>query len=308
MKKTSLTLWMVALLGLAVAGCSSPAKTTNAGPGQSQSTVATQNVTNTPEQEQPPVTVQGPPATKQAQQQPAQSRTASPGQGQSSSQEQSAATPAPATVTTKQVQQHSETIQVDLSIPVIDGLQDSKLQQQLNNRFEQDALNFANDTATQAGEDVKEAAKSGYPFQQYNATTAYKTAYNQNGLLSITVDYYQFTGGAQGTTDRIPYNYDLATGQELSLQDIFKAGVNYEETINREIAAQIRANPEGRYFTQPDMEFKTIDDNQPFCLTDGGLVVYFGQAEIAPYSAGIPEFKIPFSLFKDGVRPRFTRQ
>jgi hypothetical protein len=212
------------------------------------------------------------------------------------------------TITTKQVQQNSETIQVDLSIPVIDGLQDSKLQQQLNNRFEQDALNFANDTATQAGEDVKEAAKSGYPFRQYNATTAYKTAYNQNGLLSITVDYYQFTGGANGTTDRIPYNYDLVTGQELSLQDLFKTGVNYEETINREITAQIRANPEGEYFTQPDMEFKTIDDNQPFYLTDGGLVVYFGQAEIAPHAAGIPEFKIPFSLFKDGVKPRFTRQ
>jgi predicted component of type VI protein secretion system len=64
MKKASLTLWLVALLGLAVAGCSSPAKTTNAGPGQSQSTVTTQNVTNTPEQEQPPVTVQGPTATK----------------------------------------------------------------------------------------------------------------------------------------------------------------------------------------------------------------------------------------------------
>ena len=302
MKKASLTLWLVVLLGLAMGGCSSPANTTSAGPGQAQPTVATQGVTNTPEQEQPPVKAPTRPSASQEQGSPAQGRAAIPGQ------EQSAATPPPVTVTTKQVQQNSETIQVDLSIPVIDGLQDSKLQQQLNNRFEQDALNFENDTATQAGEDVKQDAQSGYPFRQYNATTAYKTAYNQNGLLSITVDYYQFTGGAHGTTDRIPYNYDLATGQELSLQDLFKTGVTYVETINREIAAQIGAHPEGDYFTQPDMEFKTIDDSQPFYLTDGGLVVYFGQAEIAPYVAGIPEFEIPFSLFKDGVKPRFTTQ
>ena len=316
MKKTSLTFWMVVLLGLAVAGCSSPAKTTTAGPGQSQPTVATQSVTVTPDQEQPPAkapaqsAVRVPPKTGTAQGWPAQVQTAPPAPGQNSSQEQSTAVPAPAplTITTKQVQQNSETIQVDLSIPVIDGLQDSKLQQQLNNRFEQDASTFETDIETQAGEDIKEAAKSGYPFRQYNATTAYKVAYNQNGLLSITVDYYQFTGGAHGATERRPYNYDLEMGKELSLQDLFKAGVNYKEILNREIAAQIKANPEGGYLTQPEMGFETIDDNQPFYLTDGGLVVYFAQYEIAPYVAGIPEFKIPFSLLKDSVEPRFTGQ
>jgi hypothetical protein len=316
MKKTSLTLWMVVLLGLAVAGCSSPAKTTTAGPGQSQPTIATQSVTVTPDQEQPPAkapaqsAVRVPSKAGTAQGWPAQVQTAPPAPGQNSSQEQSTAVPAPAplTITTKQVQQNSETIQVDLSIPVIDGLQDSKLQQQLNNRFEQDASTFETDIETQAGEDIKEAAKSGYPFRQYNATTAYKVAYNQNGLLSITVDYYQFTGGAHGATERRPYNYDLETGTELSLQDLFKAGVNYKEILNREIAAQIKANPEGGYFTQPEMGFETIGDNQPFYLTDGGLVVYFAQYEIAPYVAGIPEFKIPFSLLKDSVEPRFTGQ
>ena len=62
------------------------------------------------------------------------------------------------------------------------------------------------------------------------------------------------------------------------------------------------------HFTQPELGFKTIDDNQPFYLTDGGLVVYFGQYEIAPYYVGIPEFKIPFSRLKDSIEPRFTGQ
>jgi uncharacterized protein YceK len=316
MKKTSLTLWMMVLLGLALAGCSSPAKTTAAGPGQSQPTVATQSVTNAPAQKPPSVkapassAIQVTSQANTAQGRPTQGQIAPPAPGPNPAQEQStvASSPAPVTITTNQVQQNNETIQVDLSIPVIDGLQDSLLQQQLNNRFEQDASKFETDIATQAGEDIKEAAASGYPFRQYNATTAYKVAYNQNGLLSVTVDYYQFTGGAHGGTERRPYNYNLETGKELSLQDLFKAGVNYKEILNQEIAAQIKANPEGGYFTQPELEFKTIDDNQPFYLTDGGLVVYFAQYEIAPYYVGIPEFKIPFSLFKDGVEPRFTGQ
>jgi hypothetical protein len=316
MKKASLTLWMVVLLGLAVAGCSSPAKTATAGPGQSQPTVVTQSVASRPAQEQPPTktpslsTVRVSVKASAAQERLAQVQTATPAQEQNSAKEQSTAIPVPAplTITTKQVQQNSETIQVDLSIPVLAGLRDSKLQQQLNNRFEQEASIFMTGIETQAGEDIKEAAKSGYPFRQYNATSTYKAAYNQNGLLSITVDYYQFTGGAHGATERKPYNYDLETGKELSLQDLFKAGVNYKEILNREIAAQIKANPEGDYFTQPEMGFETIDDDQPFYLTDGGLVVYFAQYEIAPYVAGIPEFKILFGQLKGSVNPRFTGQ
>jgi len=309
-KKALYAFWMVLLLGLAVAGCSSPAKTTSAGPGYAQPTVTTNSGTTT--QEQPPAKAstqppaQGHTSATTAHGQPAQGQTASPVQGQNPTQMQPAAIPTPLTVTTNQVQQNSDAIQVDLSIPVIAGLQDSKIQQQLNNQFDQDALSFDNDISTQAAEDIKQAANSGYPFQQYNATTAYKVAYNQNGLLSVTVDYYQYTGGAHGGTERRPYNYDLETGQELSLQDLFKTGVDYKPIINQDVAAQIKTSPVKEYFTIPGMEFKTIDDNQPFYLTDGGLVIYFGQYEIAPYVAGIPEFQIPFSLFKDGVKPRFT--
>jgi hypothetical protein len=314
MKKTSLALWMMVLLGLAAAGCSSSAKTTAAGPGPSQPTVAAQNMANAPEQKPPSAkasarsAVQMATKANTAQGRPVQGQIAflAPRQNPAQGQPTIASSPAPLTITTKQVQQNNAAIQVDLSIPVVDGLQDSQLQQQLNNRFEQDASQFETDIETQAGDDIKQAAVSGYPFRQYNATTAYKVAYNQNGLLSVTVDYYQFTGGAHGGTERKPYNYNLETGKELTLQDLFKAGVNYKQILNQEIADQIKANPEGGYFAQPDLEFKTIDDSQPFYLTDGGLVIYFAQYEIAPYYVGIPEFKISFSLFRDGVEPRFT--
>ncbi|MFA7078597.1 MAG: RsiV family protein [Syntrophomonas sp.] len=43
-------------------------------------------------------------------------------------------------------------------------------------------------------------------------------------------------------------------------------------------------------------------ENQSYYIQNGVLVVYFSQYEIAPYAAGIPEFKIPLSNFQDGIR------
>ena len=45
--------------------------------------------------------------------------------------------------------------------------------------------------------------------------------------------------------------------------------------------------------------FKGIGDNVQYYLTKDDIVIFFQLYEIAPYSAGIPEFKIPYSVFKD---------
>ena len=98
----------------------------------------------------------------------AQGQPAAPKVGQPAAQ-----APAPVTVTAKKVQQNTETIQVDLSIPVVAGLQAAsgqEPQERLNDRFEQDALGIERGVDQTGGEDVKEAAKAGYPFRQYSAS------------------------------------------------------------------------------------------------------------------------------------------
>ena len=45
-------------------------------------------------------------------------------------------------------------------------------------------------------------------------------------------------------------------------------------------------------------EFKSIEDKQKFYIQDDNIVVYFDLYDIAPYAAGIPEFKIA-NLFED---------
>ncbi|MBF7084764.1 DUF3298 domain-containing protein, partial [Desulfallas sp. Bu1-1] len=45
-----------------------------------------------------------------------------------------------------------------------------------------------------------------------------------------------------------------------------------------------------------DMGFQSISENHPYYIKDNYIVLCFGAYEIAPYAAGMPEFKIPIDL------------
>ncbi len=205
------------------------------------------------------------------------------------------------TVTAKNIQQSTDLISIDLKIPVVSGMINQKIQGKINGQFEKDALDFRKEIEKLSVQGKQDADNSGFPFRKFDSTTAFEVAYNKNSLLSIPVEYYQFTGGAHGSTEKKPYYYDLKTGRVIALGDIFKEGYNYKEANNQEVKRQIKEKND-LYFTQPGMEFQTIKENQPFYFVDGGLTIYFAQYEIAPYAAGIPEFKLPFTLFGNNVK------
>ncbi len=214
-------------------------------------------------------------------------------------------TPGPAqgglTVKIKQVVEDSEHMNVDMSIPVISGMKDQQIQSALNTRFEKEAQDLKAELAGQVIAYVQAAEESGFPAWPWQVFSSPPPSYYQNDhLLSLTVDYYQYTGGAHGGTDRRPYNIDLATGQDLALKDLFADGYDYAALINQEIRRQIAADVDGMYFDGVE-GFNGISDDQTYYLQDGNLVIYFGQYEIAPYAAGMPEFKIPFSLLQAGL-------
>ena len=130
---------------------------------------------------------------------------------------------------------------------------------------------------------------------QYEAYSEYDVTYNKNNILSIPITNYEFTGGAHGMTYLKSYNYNLLTGKEIKLKDIFSKN-DYENIINNYISKEIEKN-KGLYFIGEN-GFKGINSNQEFYIEEDGLVVYFQLYDIAPYYVGIPKFKIPWSQFK----------
>ncbi|RDY25738.1 DUF3298/DUF4163 domain-containing protein [Romboutsia weinsteinii] len=158
------------------------------------------------------------------------------------------------------------------------------------NRIQNEAKQYKNDYINIYSKSDKDYVK-----YQYEAYSNYNVTYNKNNLISIPITTYEFTGGAHGMTYLKSFNYDLKTGEELKLSDIFKEEVDYKKITNAFIKNEISKTP-GNYFDGEE-GFKGISDNQNFYLEDDGVVVYFSLYEIAPYSSGIPKFKLSYKDF-----------
>ncbi|WP_315078805.1 DUF3298 domain-containing protein [uncultured Clostridium sp.] len=129
----------------------------------------------------------------------------------------------------------------------------------------------------------------------YELNVNYKLTNNSTSLTSLYTDIYSFTGGAHGSTLRNAYTVDNNTKDLLSLNNLFIKGYDYKQIINDAISKQIISDSE-KYFASL-LNFEGVNDDVNFYIDGDNLVIYYQQYEIAPYCMGIPEFKIPLSLF-----------
>lgn len=121
---------------------------------------------------------------------------------------------------------------------------------------------------------------------------------NDNNILSISIDFSEFAGGAHPNSGCSYYSFDLNTGKKIEIGDILLAG--HEMSLN-EIGEPIFTElygKEGWNFEPGHFEF-----NNNFAILPGGLVWLFGQYEIGPYAAGMPEVFVPFSKIEELIKP-----
>ena len=204
-------------------------------------------------------------------------------------------------VFSEEIKYTSPDIEVNVKIPVIRGMSDKNFQAKLNSGLENSAASVKDQMIAESFAFAEDASAKGYPLRQFQLFQTYNVTYNKKGILSFYTEAYQYSGGAHGITVRQPYNVDTGSGRMLKLKDLFRGSSNYIETANKEVERQIALNPDV-YFNEGGMKFRTIIEDQPFYIMDDAVVVYFPLYEIAPYSTGIPEFKIPVLINKNGER------
>ncbi|MGL4772170.1 MAG: DUF3298 and DUF4163 domain-containing protein [Clostridium sp.] len=200
-------------------------------------------------------------------------------------------------VVDKVINERDKYLVVDVKYPHLIGSKDKSGEEILNKKIEMWTIEWIDDIKLIVKEyygDKLPAPK--FPFE---AKSIYEVKNNKNNLVSLYVEYYQYTGGAHGLTTRIPYTFNCRTGEMLSIQQLFKENYDFKTAINNEITKQI-ADEKDKYF-EDENGFKGIKDNQSFYLEDENLVILFGLYEIAPYAAGIIEFRIPFKAFDNGL-------
>ena len=158
--------------------------------------------------------------------------------------------------------------------------------------------------ASQASVQAEYAKKDNYPFFGYEFISAYTVTWNSGCMTSLYTDQYTYTGGAHGSTIRTSDTWDFSSGRYLTLADFYPHNPAYREGIFRILDQQVKAREKdspSTYFDDYQALIRSTFKPESFFVTPKGIVIYFQQYDIAPYSTGIPEFLIPFK--KSRQRP-----
>jgi hypothetical protein len=170
--------------------------------------------------------------------------------------------------------------------PQVEGLQDTNVQNQINEQLETD---FVESRANITKEDALTVSDS------FSASL-------KNNLLIISMSGYDYyAGAAHGMPLQNYYFIDISTGEFYELKDLFKKDSDYKTPINEFIRKKIKediATGESMFFED---QFTGISDAQYFYLTEDGLTIYFYPYDIAAYAGGFPEFTMTFEQLQDVI-------
>ena len=173
----------------------------------------------------------------------------------------------------------------------------------INERYASRAADFcryaANTLYKQALCECRDAEENAFPFRMFEAVSEDSVTFNRRCMLSSYNDRYEFTGGAHGSTLRTSDTFDLRTGRLLPLCSFFDPCTDWCENLIRQITEQADANnaadPNIYFENYRELIRQTFDPCQ-YYLNDSGIVIYFQQYDIAPYSTGIVELTVPCSF------------
>jgi hypothetical protein len=144
----------------------------------------------------------------------------------------------------------------------------------------------------EAAAEYRNSIENGYPFREFAIERSVVPTYASDCVASMYFDFYEFTGGAHGTTARTSDTWDVSRARRLPLGDMFPGNPDYKEDLIAAIQRQI-AEQSDMYFEDAENMARESFDEDSFYLTPDALVIYYQQYDIAPYAFGIPEFRFP---------------
>lgn len=164
--------------------------------------------------------------------------------------------------------------------PQVDDLQNEKVQQNIN----QTIFKLVNELAHQ--QSIQQETH-----QIVEMIGSFEIKTNERNILSLSLSNYAFAHQhANGLTLMKSLTFDIETGKQYQLKDLFKPHSNYLNELSKMVERQIK---------QRDIpllgKFPGISPHQDFYIADKTLVLYYQAIQITPHYVGIPMF--PISVF-----------
>ncbi len=121
----------------------------------------------------------------------------------------------------------------------------------------------------------------------------YSKKNNKTGIDSYVVKTYYYTGGDHGMVLKTPYNFKGS--KEVTLNSLFKKGVNYKRVIRNMLEEIIIDGDPSIYYENIEIR----EEEYKFYLSEDKLVIIFNPYELGPYESGILTFTIPLEKLSD---------
>lgn len=107
-------------------------------------------------------------------------------------------------------------------------------------------------------------------------------------------------GGHDQIQDSFAVNYDLTTGKQLKLSELFKPGSKYLEVISQYVIKDVsKSLPRGLNEAALEHEAENFDKWQ---ITTNGITFEFATCRIAPCSEGDFQVEVPFTELKSMLK------
>lgn len=197
------------------------------------------------------------------------------------------------TVTTSSYDKESKQTSVHLQYPQLSGTGNAEAEKAINAVFEKQIGDYKKHIAEVMKEVGDQSVTNPYTFG-----SSYLVTYNQNGVLSLLLEYTEYTGGAHGMTYRTGYTFSLKDGKGLGLNDLLGANKDYKKQLNTRLSKELKANP--GYLGG----FKGLKEQPDFYLLPGRAQIFFQLYEYTAYAAGFPEFSFAWNeLLPKGANP-----
>lgn len=143
---------------------------------------------------------------------------------------------------------------------------------------------------------------------------SYNIALANNEIISLIFSNYVFTGGAHGSTAISTVNYDLKDNREIEFGELFQPSSDYLKIISDYSINDLKP----RLGDMSDAEWigkgaaPEASNFSSWSLTKKGLLITFGQYQVAPYAAGLQTVVVPYAklqdvLKKDGVIAKLAK-
>lgn len=133
-----------------------------------------------------------------------------------------------------------------------------------------------------------------FPIRVYEGLAQYEVTYNMACIISLFFENYIYSGGAHGNTERTSETWNLQKCRKIKLNELFECSLDYKEYILEQVKDEILKNPI-IYFDDYEKLIVESFNSQSFYCVPEGIVIYYQQYDIAPYSSGLREFLIPYT-------------